>query len=179
MTEILEVPEPNRALGKPLLEPSWPPRSQNRAVRNTWSRSISEICHDFECVAISPKHINAVINEKQPPPREANRKTAVTLTRGTSLAQLCSHHSLPLVPHDWSLLPPSHWVCRLKTVPPSQSRFPSDKLNGTEGVYNFIILLVFKFHDHRSDSLGVMKLTNDLSYLVYALCRFKGFHYLT
>ena len=36
-------------------------------------------------------------------------------------------------------------------------------------VANFIIFLVFKFHDHRPDSLGVMNLTNDLSCLVSAL----------
>ena len=46
----------------------------------------------------------------------------------------------------------------------------------TKVVDNFITLLVFKLHDHRLDSLGVMNLTNDLSCLVYALCRFKGFH---
>ena len=33
----------------------------------------------------------------------------------------------------------------------------------TKVVDNFIILLLFKFHDHRPDSLGVMKLTNALS----------------
>ena len=49
----------------------------------------------------------------------------------------------------------------------------------TKVVANFIILLVFKFHDHSPDSLGVMNLTNDLSCLVYALCRFEGFHSLT
>ena len=52
-------------------------------------------------------------------------------------------------------------------------------LVNTKVVDNFIMLLVFKFYDHRSDSLEVMKLTNDLSCLVYALCRFKGFHCLT
>ena len=36
----------------------------------------------------------------------------------------------------------------------------------TKFVANFIIFLVFKFHDHRPESLGVMNLTNDLSYLV-------------
>jgi hypothetical protein len=49
----------------------------------------------------------------------------------------------------------------------------------TKVVSNFIILLVFKFHDHRPDNLGVTNLTNDLSCLVYALCRFEGFHCLT
>ena len=49
----------------------------------------------------------------------------------------------------------------------------------TKVVDNFITLLVFKLHDHRLDSLGVMNLTNDMSYLVYALCRFEGFHCLT
>ena len=49
----------------------------------------------------------------------------------------------------------------------------------TKVVYNFIILLVLKFHDHGPDSLGVMNLTNDLSCLVYVLCRFEGFHCLT
>ena len=49
----------------------------------------------------------------------------------------------------------------------------------TKVVDNFIILLVFKFHDYRSDSLGVMNLTNDLSCLVYALCRFEELHCLT
>jgi hypothetical protein len=49
----------------------------------------------------------------------------------------------------------------------------------TKVVANFIILLVFKLHDHRPDSLGVMNLTNDLSCLVYAPCRFEGFHCLT
>ena len=46
----------------------------------------------------------------------------------------------------------------------------------TKVVANLIILLVFKCHDHRPDSLGVMNLTNDMSCLVYALCRFEGFH---
>jgi hypothetical protein len=32
------------------------------------------------------------------------------------------------------LLPPSHWKCRWKSVPPSQTRFPDDTFNGTEGV---------------------------------------------
>jgi hypothetical protein len=49
----------------------------------------------------------------------------------------------------------------------------------TKVVANFIIFLVFKLHDHRPDSLGVKYLTNDLSCLVYALCRFEGFHCLT
>ena len=49
----------------------------------------------------------------------------------------------------------------------------------TKVVSNFIILLVFKFHDHRPDILGVMNLTNDLSCLVHALCRFEEFHCLT
>ena len=49
----------------------------------------------------------------------------------------------------------------------------------TKVVDNFIILLVLKLHDHRSDSLGGMNLTNDLSCLVYALCRFEGFHCFT
>ena len=39
----------------------------------------------------------------------------------------------------------------------------------TKVVDNFIILPVFKLHDHRPDSLGVMNLTNDLSCLVSAL----------
>ena len=49
----------------------------------------------------------------------------------------------------------------------------------TKVVSNFIILLVSKLHDHTPDSLVVMNLTNDLSCLVYALCRFEGFHCLT
>jgi hypothetical protein len=36
----------------------------------------------------------------------------------------------------------------------------------TKVVSNFIILLLFKLHDHRLDSLGVMNLTNDLSCLL-------------
>ena len=49
----------------------------------------------------------------------------------------------------------------------------------TKVVANFIVLLVFKLHDHRPDSLGVMNLTNDLSCLVHALCRFEELHCLT
>ena len=49
----------------------------------------------------------------------------------------------------------------------------------TKVVSDFIVFLVFKFHDHRPDSLGVMNLTNELSCLVYVLCRFEGFHCLT
>jgi hypothetical protein len=49
----------------------------------------------------------------------------------------------------------------------------------TKVVSNFIIFLVSKLHDHRPNCLGVMNLTNDLSCLVYALCRFERFHYLT
>jgi hypothetical protein len=49
----------------------------------------------------------------------------------------------------------------------------------TKVVANFIILLVFKLHDHMPNILGVMNLTNDLSCLVHALCKFEGFHYLT
>jgi hypothetical protein len=49
----------------------------------------------------------------------------------------------------------------------------------TKVVVNFIIFLVFKLHNHRPDSLGVMNLTNDLSCLVYALCRSKTLACLT
>ena len=52
-------------------------------------------------------------------------------------------------------------------------------LVSTKVVDNFIILLVFKFHDHRPDSLGVMNWTIDLSCLVYALCGLERFHCLT
>ena len=48
----------------------------------------------------------------------------------------------------------------------------------TKVVANFIVLLVFKLHDHRPDSLGVMNLTTDLSCLVHALCRFEELHCL-
>ena len=56
-----------------------------------------------------------------------------------------------------------------------QIMFSMNMVN-TKVVYNFIILLMFKLHDHRPNSLGVMNLTNDLSCSVYALCRFEGFH---
>jgi hypothetical protein len=49
----------------------------------------------------------------------------------------------------------------------------------TKVVANFIILIVFKLHDHRPNSLGVMNLINGLSCLVYALCRSEGFHCFT
>jgi hypothetical protein len=45
-------------------------------------------------------------------------------------------------------------------------------------VDNFIILLVLKFDSHRSDSLGVMLLTNSVTESVQILYRFQKLHCL-
>ena len=45
-------------------------------------------------------------------------------------------------------------------------------------VDNCIILLVLKFDSHRSDSLGVMLLTNSVTECVQILYRFKKLHCL-
>jgi hypothetical protein len=45
-------------------------------------------------------------------------------------------------------------------------------------VDNFIILLVLKFDSHRSDSLGVMLLTNSVTESIQILYRFQKLHCL-
>ena len=44
----------------------------------------------------------------------------------------------------------------------NQMMFDIDGMN-TKVVYNFMILFVLKFHDHRPDGLGVMNFTNALT----------------
>jgi hypothetical protein len=49
----------------------------------------------------------------------------------------------------------------------------------TKVVYNFITLLVLKFHGHRSNSLEVMVLTSSISEYIHILFRFRRLYCLT
>jgi hypothetical protein len=58
--------------------------------------------------------------------------------------------------YEWTLLllfyrvlPPSHWKCRLKSVPPSQTRFPSNTFNRTERVGTN---LLFSYYSHNNNT---------------------------